>query len=85
MSETKSNPVIPVAPKPKELPTRDALKARLIALEAAAMMYAGNANFNPFLWVAKNLSELQTVLKTSGPVTTELVAKVEAIKLPAIK
>ena len=85
MSETKSNPIIPVAPKPKELPTRDALKAKLTALEAAAMKYAGNANFNPFLWVAKNLSELIVQLKTDGPVTSGLVAKIEAIKLPEIK
>lgn len=85
MSDTKTNPVVPPASKVKELPTREQLKTRLSAIEAEAMKHAGHSNFNPFLWCAKNLTELQTVLKTAGPVTSELVAKVEAIKLPTIK
>lgn len=80
MSETKSNPVVPS----KAAPSREALKAKLSALETEAMKFAGNINFNPFLWCAKNLAGFQAQLKTSEPITADLIAKIEALKLPQI-
>lgn len=67
-----------------KLPTKEELLKRLSELEKTAKTFAGHPQFNPHLWINRNVRQLVTTVST-GNITPELANAVLKLELPKLK
>jgi hypothetical protein len=79
----EKDPTPPPAPK---VPSRESLVAHLATAEKNTLALVGTNLFNPYLYVKRNIKPLQDELSKAEAISSELAAKILAVKaavLPA--
>lgn len=64
-----------------KVPTREELLKHLDDLENKAIVAKGQNNFNPFLWIKRNVTPLRKEVEAAKDITLPLGAKVMSVKL----